>query len=314
MTIEIKQLRYAVATADTKSFSRAANLMNIKQSTLSRKITLMEQRLGVTLFERTTRGAVPTETGKAFLAVARRIVTDVDNLKTTARAVHYGEIGRLVVGFSSSLSAGNLHMALGDYLDRYPGVQLDGVEAGCEKLLSGLQSRIIDVAIHGCSLSESGISKRSLWSERLMVALPTEHPLAQAETIFWTDLRKEVFVLPTLCTGTVIGEILANRLSGIGYTPNIILQETGHENILGMVPFGKFITIIGESALGVTRPGLVFREISEPTGQARLDISAYWRKDNDNPALQRFFKLIDERYPNLELTPAEPSQTPDPSP
>ena len=64
-----------------------------------------------------------------------------------------------------------------------------------------------------------------------------------------------------------------------------------------MVSFGKFISIVGESALGVTRPGLVFREINEPNGLARLDYSAFWREDNDNPALKRFFKLIDERYP-----------------
>lgn len=300
MTIEIKQLRYAVTTADTKSFSRAAGVLNIKQSTLSKRISLMEQRLGVTLFERTTRGAVPTDTGKAFIEVARRIVTDVDNLKTTARAVHYGEVGRLVVGFSSSLSAGNLRMALGDYLENFPEVQLDAVENGCEQLLAGLQSRIIDVAIHGRSFSDPAINKRSLWSERLMVALPKEHFLINAETIFWTDLRKEVFVLPTLCSGAVISDLLANRLSGIGYTPNVISQETGHENILNMISFGKFITIIGESAMGATRPDLVFREISETTGQARLDIAAYWRKDNDNPALQRFFKLIDERYPYAE--------------
>jgi hypothetical protein len=75
------------------------------------------------------------------------------------------------------------------------------------------------------------------------------------------------------------------------------LQETAQENILGMVTFGKFISIVGESALGVTCPDLVFREINEPNGLARLDYSAFWREDNDNSALKRFFKLIDERYP-----------------
>lgn len=147
MPIEVRQLRYAVLTADAQSFTRAAAVLNVKQTTLSRRVMDLELRLGVKLFERTTRGAEPTETGKVFLEAARRIVTDVDNLRTTARAVSYGEQGRLAVGYSSSLTSGNLRHAFSDYLTRYPDVQFDGVEAGPDKLLNGLQSRTIDVAV-----------------------------------------------------------------------------------------------------------------------------------------------------------------------
>lgn len=297
MSIEIRQLRYAVATADTMSFSRAASSLGVKQSTLSKSIAALEEQLGVRLFERTTRGAITLESGKVFLEIARRILTEVDNLKTTARAVEYGEMGKIVVGFSTSLSAGNLKMALGDYLDRFPDVQLDGVEASAERLIGGLQTRIIDVAIHAGELTDVGISKRPLWSERLMLALPEGHELINFEVIHWPDLRREVFVIPSQCGGPVIANLLSNRLAAHGYNAGILLQETAQENILGMVSFGKFISIVGESALGVTRPGLVFREINEPNGLARLDYSAFWREDNDNPALKRFFKLIDERYP-----------------
>ena len=298
MTIEIKQLRYAVATADTKSFSRAAAALNVKQSTLSKRIALLEGQLGITIFERTTRGALPTEYGINFLEVARRILTDVDNLRTTARSVQYGEVGRIVVGFSFSLSVGHLRGIFGDFLDRFPDIQLDGVEVGTDRMLSGIQSSIVDIAIHGASISDHGISKRSLWSEKLMIAIPENHPLADAEDIHWTDLRREVFVLPSQCGGPVIADLLKTRMAGHGYKANIIAQETAHENILGMVAFGKFITIVGESVLGVTRPGLVYREISENGGHANLDIAAYWRKDN--PALKHFFALIDGRYQTTE--------------
>jgi DNA-binding transcriptional LysR family regulator len=106
--IELRQLRYAVMTADTQSFSRAAAALNVKQSTLSRRVMQLEERLGVKLFERTTRGAEPTENGKVFIEQARRIVTDVDNLQTTARAVSYGEQGRLkATSFRTGLHPAN---------------------------------------------------------------------------------------------------------------------------------------------------------------------------------------------------------------
>lgn len=297
MSIEIRQLRYAVMTADEQSFTRAAAALNVKQSTLSRRVMDLELRLGVKLFERSTRGAEPTENGRVFLEAARRIVTDVDNLRTTARAVSYGEQGRLAVGYSSSLTAGNLRHAFSDYLTRYPDVQFDGVEAGPDKLLNCLQSRTIDVAVAPSDIGEDGISTRSLWSERLMVALPDGHKLLEGDRIYWTDLRREVFVLPGGGIGPITSNLLAARLTAQGYRPNIIVQDTSLESVLSIVPIGRFITILTDSSLGVTWPGLQFREIYEQSGTARLEYSLYWREDNDNPALQRFFKLINERYP-----------------
>jgi len=297
LSIDLRQLRFAVTAADTASFLRAAKQLNVKQSTLSKKVSALEHRLGIVLFERSTRGVAPTDAGRAFLAVARRIVTDVDNLQTTAKAVRYGEVGRLMIGFSSSLSAGNLRLLLGDVLEHFPDIQLDALETGPDRMLSGLQSRIIDVAIHPGQMEETGLKKRPLWSERLMVALPSNHRLINQDTIFWTDLRKCVFVLPATCTGPRITEVIRQRLGGQGLKASIITQETGSEAIAAMVPYGKFITIVPESATGAARSDIAFREICEPTGVAHLDFSAWWREDNDNPALTRFFKLVDERYP-----------------
>lgn len=130
MTIEVRQLRYAVLTADMSSLSRAAAALNMRQATLSQRVTQLEDQLGIKLFTRSTRGAEPTEMGKVFIESARRIITDIDNLQTTARAVSYGEQGRLAVGYSSSLMAGNLKQTFSDYLVRFPDVQFDGVEAG----------------------------------------------------------------------------------------------------------------------------------------------------------------------------------------
>ena len=214
MTIEIRQLRYAVATADSQSFSRAAATMNVKQSTLSRRVGDLEIRLGVKLFERTTRGAQPTENGRAFIEQARRIVTDVDNLQTTARAVKYGEQGRIAVGYTSSLMAGPLKLAFTDYLTRCPDVQFDGVEAGPEKLLHDLQARTIDVAVAPAGIKDSGILSRPLWSEKLMAVLLEDNRLLENERIYWQDLRREVFVVPNGGLGPVLGNLLSARLCG----------------------------------------------------------------------------------------------------
>jgi len=297
VSIDILQLRYAVATADAKSFSRAAAALNVKQITLSRKVQQLEERLGVKLFERSTRGAEITENGRPFIEQARRIITDVDNLRTTARNVSYGLQGRIAVGYCSPLMAGNLRLAISDYLTKFEDVQFDGVEAGLEKLFHGIHSHTIDVAIAPIGHSEDGICSRRIWSERLFAALPNDHALAAKEQIYWQDLRREVFVVPAGGLGPIFGNLIAARLTEQGNRPNIILQDTSLESVLSMVAAKRYISIATEASQGVVWTDLRFHEIHDPTGPARLEYSLYWREDNENPALKHFFKLIEERYP-----------------
>lgn len=300
MTIEIRHLRAAVVTADTKSFSRAAKLLHVKQSALSRRVQALEQMLGVQLFERTKRGTFTTDNGKAFLTVAARILTDVDNLLTTAKNVSYGEQGRFAIGFSSSLMTGNLRFAIGDYIARYPDVQFDGIEGGTEKLFTGVQAHSIDAVITPTAMSEPGIDKRGLWTERLMLVVPDAHRLVEADAIHWTDLRSEVFVLPTDGIGPVVANVLSAKLGAHGYRANIILQDTSIESVISTVTIGRYLTVTTEASTGVNWPGLKFLEIADNGGVARLDFALHWRRDNENPALKKFLKMLQERYPILQ--------------
>lgn len=295
--IELRQLRYAVATADAQSFSRAAMALNVKQITLSRRVQRLEEQLGVKLFDRSTRGAETTESGRPFIEQARRIITDVDNLQTTARNVSYGLRGRIAVGYCSPIMAGNLRLAIADYLTKFDEVQFDGIEAGLEKLFHGLHSHVVDVAVAPIGLEEDGIASRRIWSERLFAVLPVDHALAEKEHIYWQDLRREVFVVPAGGLGPIFGNLIAARLTEQGKRPSIIVQDTSIESVLSMVAAKRYISVATEASQGVAWTDLRFHEIHDPTGPARLEYTLYWRANNDNPALQHFFKLIEERYP-----------------
>lgn len=282
--------------AEKRSFSRAALFLNTKQSSLSRRILALEQRLGIQIFERSTRGITPTEYGKAFINVARRIITDIDNLQTTARAVSYGDEGRFSLGFASSLMVGNLLTAISDYMSRYPDVQFDGTEGGAELLLSGLQARIIDAVVFPDGLSDVGVKRRRLWPERLLAVLPHDHHLAERQSLFWTDLCDQYFVVPSNGIGPTIANIITGKLLSQGLQRNIVLQNTGLEAILSTVSIGRYIAIATEASLGVTWRKLVFREIIDQGDPTRIEYFLYWREDNKNPALKRFHSLLEERF------------------
>lgn len=302
MPFDIRQLRYAVVAADERSFAKAAKILHIKQSTLSKRILAMEERMGITLFERSTRGAVPTRAGSSFIQSAKRIVEEIDRLGAGARAIGMGKAGAIALGFSTSLSAGNLRSTVLDFRHRYPEVELSGHEAGWDDLARGLRSRAIDVAIIPGQLTGEGFEKRHLWPERLMVALPEAHPLAFSERIFWSDLRSETFVLPRRDPGPDAGDLVRARLRDIGTKANIVMQDVTRENILNMVSAGRYVSLVAETAAGVFHPEVQLREIHDIAGLAHVDFWAWWCRDNDNPALRQFFRLIGERYPAFSAT------------
>lgn len=297
MPLETKQLRYAVLAADMMSFSKAASFLNIKQATLSRNVLNLEHRLGLKLFERQTRGAILTPAGIPIIDAARRILTEVDNLANRARAMRNGDAGELTIGFCSSLTAGDLRFAIVEFQRRFPDVRLNGVERDRRFLHHALHAGVIDLAVVTGELADPAVKRCSLWSERVLVALPEGHPLAEAERVYWHDLRRESFVLGTQDPGPDLMRLLRARLGEPGYEPEVETQDVSRENVVAMVSAGWFLTLVSESALGFQHPGIVFREVHEPTGQARIDYGCYWRSNDSSPALRRFLGLIRERYP-----------------
>ena len=213
----------------------------------------------------------------------------------------YGDQGRLAVGFSSSLTGGNLRATIADYLQKFPEVQFDGVEAEPERLRKALQLRLLDVAITAADISEEGIVRAPLWPERIMVVLPENHPLVEAELVYWSDLKREVIVMPRNGTGANLSVMLTAKLTSQNLRPIRIIHGTSYDTIINMVNVGRFITIAPEGMQAANRQNLIFRDLHSSAGQTYLDFFAFWRDYNENPALKYFIKLLKERYPSISL-------------
>lgn len=298
MPHDITALRYAVLAADNRSFARAATTMGVKQSTLSRRISLLESRIGMTLFERSTRGAVPTEAGRSFMELARGILADLDGLIANSRDIGAGRVGTLGLGFSTSLASGNMRAIIVDFVEHHNDVRIVGMENDRCRLSQALHARAIDFAVVSGEIPAQGLQRRPLWSERVMVVLPEVHALSAKERIYWTDLRMERFILPRQDPGLDLADLLMARLGEPGRRPDVVTHDVTRDNVINMVSLGRFLTLTTETALGRTLPGLVLREVFEASGQTHhIDYAGYWRSDNSNPTLARLLKRIAERYP-----------------
>lgn len=296
MSFDIRQLRYAITAADHGSFYRAARTLEIDQSTLSRNILKLERTIGMPIFERSRAGVTMTLAGSAFIRGAKPMVASADRLVAMMRAAGQGRVGGLTLGHNSSVSAGNLRATMMSWRDAHPDVEVDCVEADRSVLLAGLDTGEIDMTILMGATGHDGFRCQPLWSERMLVALPTSHPFAKRDLVHWTDLRGERFLLPAADPGPEIRDMLLGRLSVSSASLDIQMRQSSREAILSTLGGGYGVSIVCEGSTGAHYRDVVYRPIHGEQGPALVGYSGYWRDDNRNPALRRFLGFIRTRY------------------
>jgi len=295
--IDLRSLRYSVVVADHRSFRKAALAIGTSQSAIGRRIRSLEDSIGVSIFERHSGGVRLTHAGIEFITTIRRILRDIDAAISTAGVAGLGGTGRLAVGFYASLSRGELRDTLVEYVGRYPVVMVRVVEGLRSQLIADLKNKAIDIAVVSGEIDRTIGDAMTLWSERIMVAVPEEHPVATHSRIHWKDIKGERFLLSGRDPGLEIHDFLIARFAAPGDRPTIFSQDVSRENILSMVGAGQGISLLHECGTGAMYPGVVYREIYGDDGPTRVGNIAYWSNTNDNPALRRFLSLLRGRYP-----------------
>jgi DNA-binding transcriptional LysR family regulator len=297
LNVDFNQLHQAVAAADYGSFRQAADALSIKQSTLSRSVRLLEHAFGVAIFERSRGGVRATRAGRHFLRIARSILDELDSLATTARASGRGEGGRLVVGFCTSLTSGNLRATLLDFKRKFPHIEIGTAERSRMRLTTALRNGAIDVHVTTAEATPHNSRKMPLWSERVLALLPHDHSLAPQEVVYWTDLKNQTLLLSQYDPGRELEDLLNAKLLTSVDRPLIDHHDVSRGVIKSLVSMGFGLSLVLESDIGATFSGLTYRELRDGTGPSRIGFSAIWREDNENPALENFLELLAERYP-----------------
>jgi len=294
--VELRHLRYIVACARNGSFSAAAHELNVRQPIVSRRVREVEDELGILLFDRSTAGARLTQIGEEFVIGARRIIEDFERLNERSKASGTGEHGRIVVGFYHSLSSSRFRIALDDFRRRYFDIDVELIELPFVELKASVLTGIIDVAIVlGDVCACEVLASMALWSERILVALPRDHHLADRPIIYWPELKGERFLLSHSDPGPDMRNILLRHLAAPSDHPDLVTRRLSRESILSEVAAGQGIALECESAGGLTSFSIVFRPVHDGSGATRLGYIACWRPEDTNPVLKPFLEALRRR-------------------
>ena len=301
MSVELRDLRWAIVASQHRSLRQAAEALDIRQSTLSRGLRDLEFQLGATLFERTNGGTRTTVAGQEFLEAARRIVGETEAITARLKTRSRGESGRLTIGVHASLAAGNLRATLVDHRHRFPEVETQLVDGSSEHLIAEVASSDIDVAF--VAENHPGRDERSLsvWSERVVVALPEDHRLASRDIVHWSELRHEALLLPQRGPGPEFLKLLVSKVGHPDFC-RLLRHDVGLDRLLTLVGAGWGVLLSLEGSTGSVYPSVTYREVHDADGPTRLGFRAYWRQANSNPSLLPFLDMLRERYPDLSGT------------
>lgn len=192
--MELSQLRYVMAVADTGNFTRAAARSNIAQPSLSQQIIKLERELGHKLFHRMGRKAVLTEAGTVFLERARRILFEVEDA-TKELGDHPSLERRITVGAIPTLAPYLLPTLITRCRKRFPNLQVNIREDFKVTLIQEILEGELDLALATLPVADPSIQVEVLWKEPLILAVAKGHPLASKERVIGSDLANETFIL-----------------------------------------------------------------------------------------------------------------------
>ncbi len=193
--MQIHQLRYFCAVARKKSFTKAAELEGISQPTLSQQVSKLEQHLGAALLERRGRSVGLSRAGQALLPLAEAILRHVAEAREAVECARENVAGRLIVGSIPTVTPYFLAPRIGDFRARHPDIDVVLVENITSRLEEALLDGNIDIALLSLPVHNRELIISALFRERLMLALPPNHPLKEAPELNPRDVRDERFLV-----------------------------------------------------------------------------------------------------------------------
>ena len=289
--LTLRQLSYFVAVAEERHFRRAAERLHISQPPLTQRIQGLERDLGVQLFTRTGNRIDLTEAGRLFFVEAKATLAQADRLQAMALRMRQGEAGtfRVSLGCSASLIQA-LREAIEAFRRDHPYIVLDQVQTTCRSALEELKQGKIDACVLRRAESQiDGIHQMVIARDRLMLVLPSGHPMARAPKVALADVIEERFVQCSGEKSVNLHRQLAELWARTGLTPhNIQICESGL-TILAMVAGGVGVAILPSTLNQVQVPNVVWKPIDVNDQWTSSSIVMLYRTDAQNEKIQSRF-------------------------
>ncbi len=299
--MELHQLRYFVAIAETENFTRAAERSHVSQPSLSQQILKLESEVGHKLFHRLGRKAVLTEAGVAFLDRARRILFEVENAAKEL-GDHPSMGRRITVGAVQTVMPYLMSPFIAALHESHPNLLIDAREDFRANLVRAVVEGELDLAVVPLPVKEHRISVEPLLTEPLLLVVGKKHPIATRSEISISDLSEETFV--SLGDSSALASQIRAFFGDQKFQPRIGFRCAQVATLKQFVSMGLGISLLPQLArLPDDRDSLTYLRLtgSEPTRE--LVVIRHLQRYQSRGAEQFLTLLREQVRRSLDPTP-----------
>jgi DNA-binding transcriptional LysR family regulator len=287
--VELRHLRYFAAVAGTCHFGRAAEQLLVAQPALSYAIRQLEDELGVSLFNRTTRQVSLTPAGEFLQSAATRILVAIDDTERGVRRIAAGRSGLLRVGLTGTAAFSHLPRIARILRQELPGVAIETqadllTPQQCDQLRSGA----LDVGVLRPPAVGDDIELRIIDTEPMVLVVSADHRLAAEPVVSLTDLRSESFV-SYASRDSAVNDAVLRSCKRAGFVPHREHSAPGTAVLLALVAAGFGVAVLPASVRALPLQGLVFREL---TDGGSIELALAWRRGGDNPVVDAVISVL----------------------
>ena len=294
---EIKRLKYFVAVAEKLNFRRAAEALNLSQPPLTQQIKLLEEELGVQLFDRSQGGTTLTPAGEKLYEFASRLLYDAQRAFEEIAKFASGEAGSLKIGYTDDFLHSPLPAMLAKLCADLAGIVIHGELGGTAELTGKLRSGALDACFICPPFPEGAqpIIRTDLGEAKINAVLPCNHPLANEHELSLRSLRDEPFILPPQAEKTGYYIQLIKLFDEAGFWPHI--QHTIEDAQLRqrLVAAGAGIAVESEFSISCAHNDI--RKICLCDAPARISLAALFQPSETGHALEKLHGLASAYFP-----------------
>ena len=294
--MELRQLRYFLATAEELHFRRAAELVHVAQPALSQQIHQLEEEVGVALFERNNRNVSLTPAGHVFYERVKIMVDNAQKALEDARSIGRGEAGTLTIGFISTAAMSVLPLALQFIKDKFPSAQIVLAELGPGEQIDALHLGQLDLGFTIAEILDEEFHVLSVGRERLLAAVPDSPAFTRLQNVDLAMLAPETTILPVRHARRGYYETVMAAYRAQGLKPARIQCVRMIQTGLVLVGAGLGISLVPESFTHIHMKGVIYRPLVDPVPS--VELSVVWRKDSRSPLLLKFIPEFIEHLPS----------------